>query len=129
MFTSHGLSLDASDGSAMLFFVRRLVPSIAFPYKAGEHDEFELERGIIYDLGGVIDGQRHLDSLIAHELLHLYGAVDLKPGKAPSGVSPELCLDPDEVMNFPTQHEITGYRINELTEYLIGWRDADPVVK
>src|ERR1700730_6708511 len=82
LFRGAGLPSNGTEGSAIVFCVRRCVPSVAFPYYEGQNIEFERERAIIYDNGGEA-GQSFLDSQIAHELLHLYGAVDLAPGKIP----------------------------------------------
>ena len=128
LFNQYGLPLVYADGAALFFVVRRCVPSIAFPYQEGEHDEFRMERGIIYDFGGIIEGQQHLDSHIAHEILHLYGAVDLNPKKSPHGLYRYASQDYNEVMHTPTQHEIDGYHISKLTAYLVGWQDCNPLV-
>lgn len=126
MFTRCNLPLSPSDGSAIFFVVRRYVPSIAFQYAADDEPEFSKERGIIYDEGGA-GMQRYLDSEIAHEILHLYGAVDLAPGKTPASLVPfRAFLDPDDVMGVPTQRPLTAYHISDLTAYLVGWRDARP---
>ncbi len=64
LFKAAGLPLNGTEGSAVVFCVRRWVPSVAFPFFKGENVEFERERAIIYDNGGEA-GQLFLDSLIA----------------------------------------------------------------
>lgn len=125
LFEACGLPLNRSDGSAVLFCVRRYFPSIAFPFLKGENSEFQRERGIIYDNGGE-EGQWFLDSQIAHEILHLYGAVDLSPNKAPVQIKDYITLYVDDVMHTPTQGPLNQYNIGDLTRYLIGWCQAKP---
>jgi hypothetical protein len=117
--------------AAILFCVRRdLAPSsIAFPFWVGEHCEFQKERGIIYDKG--VGGQWYLDSQIAHELLHLFGAVDLEDSKIPvthkeTRTAITQNRGHDSVMFVPTQRPIHEYRIDDLTKFLIGWRNSPP---
>jgi hypothetical protein len=109
----------------MLFCVRRYYPSISFPFYDGQNAEFRCERGIIYDKGGN-GGQRYLDSLIAHELLHLYGAADLAPERAPPALSLDLRQHKDDVMHTPTRQELERYCIGEVTAYLVGWSHQAP---
>jgi hypothetical protein len=102
---------------------------VAFPYFKGEHQEFEKERGIIYDMGE--GGQWFLDSEIAHEILHLYGAVDLCPDKFPLGeqifnADFRQNIDPMDVMVKPTQEPIDNYTVDAFTRYLIGWAASAP---
>jgi len=125
LFINSGLPLKAAEGSAVVFCVRRYVPSVAFPFFKGEHTEFERERAIIYDNGGE-GGQLFLDSLIAHELLHLYGAVDLAPNKAHSSLKGVCDQYADDVMHSPTQRPIERYEIGGVTAYLIGWLKTPP---
>jgi hypothetical protein len=101
MFSQYYPGPNAFDGRFILFGVRRYVPCLAFPYSKGEHQEFEKERGIIYDMGE--GGQWFLDSQIAHEILHLYGAVDLCADKFPLGEQTfnadfQRNIDPMDVM-------------------------------
>jgi hypothetical protein len=118
----------------MLFGVRRYYPSIAFPYSEGQHPEFSKERGIIYDLGADDqgkEGQTFLDSQIAHEILHLYGAVDLIPSKFPpeaSSVKDVVLRNTaaNDVMAIPTQHAIDSYSVGPFTAYLVGWSSDQP---
>ena len=98
---------------------------MAFPFFEGEHAEFERERGIIYDNGGE-EGQTFLDSLIAHELLHLYGAVDFAPGKCPDLLSAFAKQHDKDVMHTPTQCPLDRYVISALTAYLVGWCPTRP---
>ncbi len=131
LFERNGLGTPVTAGRSVLFFVRRWHPSIAFPFHRGAHPDFEKERGIIYDMGGLQDGQPHLDSQIAHEILHLYGAIDLAEEKLPAE-TPELRrailanTAPQEVMNKPTQAPIASYLVGDLTSYLVGWLDRPP---
>lgn len=125
LFEKCGLPLDDSDGSAVFFCVRRHHPSLAFPFREGDNSEFDRERAIIYDRGGA-GGQRYLESLLAHEILHLYGAVDLAPGKAPPPLRSDADSFADDVMHTPTRHPLRGYCIGDLTRYLIGWCDSKP---
>lgn len=102
------------------------MPSIAFAFFEGENLEFERERAIIYDNGGE-KGQLFLDSQIAHELLHLYGAVDFAPGKTPDEALTGLSSQhSDDVMHTPTQRDIECYRVGEITAYLVGWLKTKP---
>jgi len=130
LFTHHGPSDDGKP-SAVFFCVRRdpIPCSIAFPFWQGEDGEFRKERGIIYDKG--FGGQWYLDSQIAHELLHLFGAVDLADGKIPTGHTETLRAirknrEGNSVMFMPTQKPIDEYTIGDLTAFLIGWRDRTP---
>jgi hypothetical protein len=125
LFDKAGLSIKATEGSAVIFCVRRYFPSIAFPYTKDQNVEFEKERAIIYDNGGET-GQIYLDSEIAHEILHLYGAVELAPNKAPLLLSKHSSQFSDDVMHTPTQKAITSYCISNLTAYLIGWHRTMP---
>jgi hypothetical protein len=125
LFKSGGLPLYGTEGSAVVFCVRRYVPSVAFPFFEGQNDEFERERAIIYDNGGE-EGQLFLDSQIAHELLHLYGAVDLAPDKTPDPLKKFASQYSDDVMHTPTQRAIESYCISDLTAYLVGWRKTKP---
>ena len=125
LFETCGLPLNRSEGSAVFFCVRRYCPSIAFPFFEGENIEFERERGIIYDNGGEA-GQLYLDSLIAHEILHLYGAVDLAPEKAVNSLKKYAKRCSNDVMHTPTQCSLDNYCIGDLTRYLIGWSQRRP---
>ena len=125
LFEAGKLPLDGSDGSAVVFCVRRWVPSVAFPFTTGQDVEFEKERAIIYDNGGEL-GQWYLDSLISHELLHLYGAVDLAPAKAAKSLQCISDLHRDDVMHTPTARPIENYVIGDVTAYLIGWSQEKP---
>ena len=125
LFQLARLPLTGDDGSAIFFCVRRWVPSVAFPYIDGEHPEFQCERGIIYDNGGW-EGQTHLSSQIVHELLHLYGAVDLAPGKSHHSVTEYANKNLDDIMHTPTQRPLEQYKIGDLTGYLIGWSGTRP---
>ncbi len=119
-------------GRAVAFGVRRYVPSVSFPFFRGDAAEFEKERAIIYDNGGPKEGQRALDSLIAHELLHLFGAIDLDPPKLPASALPfkdaivAHTKKDDDVMGAPNQKPIDGYEVGELTAWLVGWKDEAP---
>jgi len=134
LFSRHGLDVYKSDGQALLFGVRRYCPSVAFPFCDTQHPEFQKERGIIYDLGATFhggEGQLYLDSQIAHELLHLYGAIDVDSVKFPADCDAvkDLVLKncgPHEIMRKPTQHEIDKYEVSDLTAYLVGWLAAPP---
>lgn len=117
---------------AVLFVVRRIFPSIAFSFEASQNAEFEKERAIIYDTG--TGGQTHLASLVAHEILHLYGAIDLVPDKV-GPIEPPVVADAiiqrsnehlADLMHTPTQRPIGEYVASDLTAYLVGWRDAAP---
>jgi hypothetical protein len=125
LFTTCGVPLTGSEGSALFFCVRRYYPSIAFPFFVGENVEFERERGIIYDNGGDA-GQWYLASEIAHEVLHLYGAVELKPGKASNDIEKHSHRFVDDVMYEPTQRPLNEYCISDLTAYLVGWSQIIP---
>jgi len=125
LFVSSGLTLSGLEGSAVFFCVRRYVPSVAFPFCQGQHMEFERERGIIYDNGGAA-GQWYLDSQIAHEILHLCGAVDLAPEKAPDVIKAFVNQYPNDVMHTPTQQAIDKYCVGNLTAYLVGWTQTRP---
>jgi hypothetical protein len=125
LFRAGGLALNGTDGSAVVFCVRRCVPSVAFPFFEGQNVEFERERAIIYDNGGDA-GQLFLDSLIAHELLHLYGAVDLAPDKAPEPLKEFASQHSDDVMHTPTQRSIECYGVGDITAYLVGWLKTKP---
>jgi hypothetical protein len=125
LFRAGGLPLNGKEGSAVVFCVRRWVPSVAFPFFEGENVEFDRERAIIYDNGGEA-GQLFLDSQIAHELLHLYGAVDLAPDKAPEPLKEFASQYSDDVMHTPTQRSIESYCIGDLTAYLVGWLKTKP---
>lgn len=127
LFQNAGLPLHGTEGSAVFFLVRRYVQSVAFPFFIGENAEFEKERSIIYDNGGET-GQLFLDSLIAHELLHLYGAVDLAPTKTPAQLKDSSNTFLDDVMHTPTQKPIEDYCISDLTAYLVGWRNEMPAL-
>jgi hypothetical protein len=126
------LGEDELSSMALIFFVRRIYPSIAFPFEPGQDAEFEKERAIIYDTG--TGGQIHLASLIAHEVLHLYGAIDLVPDKV-GPIEPPVVADAiiqrsnehlADLMHTPTQRPIEEYVASDLTAYLVGWRDAAP---
>ena len=125
LFIGSGLPLKSAEGSAVVFCVRRYVPSVAFPFFKDENTEFERERAIIYDNGGDA-GQLFLDSLIAHELLHLYGAVNLAPHKAQSSLKKLSNHYAGDVMHTPTQRPIECYEVGDVTAYLIGWLTRPP---
>jgi len=125
LFRSGGLPLDGTEGSAVVFCVRRWVPSVAFPFFEGQDVEFERERAIIYDKGGEA-GQSFLASLIAHELLHLYGAVDLDPDKTLEPLKKLANQYADDIMHTPTQRSIECYCIGDITGYLVGWLKTKP---
>lgn len=125
LFRVYGLPLDGAEGSAVFFCVRRSVPSVAFQFREGENSEFEKERGIIYDNGGDT-GQIYLASQIAHEILHLYGAVDLAPHKAPDRLKEYASQYSGDLMHTPTRHALDGYHIGDLTAYLVGWSQTKP---
>jgi hypothetical protein len=125
LFKAGGLPLKETSGSAVIFCVRRWVPSVAFPFVDGKNTEFERERAIIYDNGGE-EGQLFLDSLIAHEILHLYGAVDLAPDKACETLKNLASQYSDDVMHTPTQRSIECYCIGDVTAYLVGWLKTKP---
>jgi hypothetical protein len=127
LFELAGLPLNEGDGSVILFFVRRHVPSVAFRYCVGQHPEFEKERAIIYDMGGV-GGQTYLDSLIAHEILHLYGAEDFAPEKVHESLKEIARELSDDVMHTPTQKPINEYDVSEVTAYLVGWLDESALL-
>jgi hypothetical protein len=65
-------------------------------------------------------------SVIAHEFLHLFGALDLYIGpwdskrKARKKKAAAMKEFPDEIMAF-AQRDIDSLQIGELTKYLIGW--------
>lgn len=64
-------------------------------------------------------------AVISHEILHLFGAVDLYPNKAyPNFNFKELAEKfPDEVMRI--QHkEISRLSVSPITAYFIGWQDS-----
>lgn len=125
LFRAGGLPLNGTEGSAVIFCVRRWAPSVAFPFSDGQNVEFERERAIIYDNGGDA-GQLFLDSQIAHELLHLYGAVDLAPDKTPEPLKEFASQYSDDVMHTPTQRSIECYCVGEITAYLVGWLKTKP---
>lgn len=125
LFEVSGNSLSNSDGSAVFFIVRRWCSSVAFTFKEGQHTEFECERGIIYDNGGS-DGQKFLVSLIAHEILHLYGAIDLAEHKISESIKSYSSVYSNDVMHTPTQRPIDQYDISDLTAYLVGWQQTIP---
>lgn len=64
-------------------------------------------------------------AVIAHEFLHLFGAVDLYPHRAyPNFNFQELAENyPDEIMRIQHKH-INKLMISPITEYFIGWRDT-----
>ena len=127
LFRASGLVLDGAEGSALFFLVRRYANSVAFRFFEGEDLEFEKERGIIYDNGGP-GGQIFLSSQIAHEILHLYGAVDFAPNKE-RGLRNEFSdRYHDDVMHTPTQRPLSDYEISDLTAYLVGWTQVRPVL-
>ena len=125
LFKAYGLPLNGAEGTAVFFCVRRHVRSVAFPFSKGQDIEFKKERGIIYDNGGN-EGQRYLDSLIAHEILHLYGAKDLAPDKIPNSLKKHASQYSNDVMHTPTQHPLSNYCISDLTAYLVGWCETKP---
>lgn len=51
VFLRHGLEESNVEVRLALFGVRRYCPSVAFPYADGQDQAFETERGIIYNLG------------------------------------------------------------------------------
>jgi hypothetical protein len=129
LFELAGLALtEVDDGSAILFCVRRdEPPSVAFRYCVGQHPEFEKERAIIYNMGGNGIRQEYLDSLIAHEILHLYGAEDLAEGKVHESLKEIAQKLTDDVMHTLTQKPINEYDISEVTAYLVGWLEMNPL--
>ena len=129
LFEDCELTLDMADGSSILFFVKRNgVSSIAFPYFSTENTEFERERGIIFDMGGITTGQTYLESQIVHELLHLYGAVDLASHKAPKILQPLAHKYVKDVMHTPNHELLVEYEISDLTAFLIGWTSKLPKI-
>lgn len=124
LFKISGLPLSDTEGSAVFFCVRKHAKSVAFPFFKEENIEFEKERGIIYDSYGQ-KGQTYLDSLIVHEILHLYGAKDLARN-TPKCLKKYGEQYPDDVMHTSTQKSLKNYYISDLTAYLIGWKNIAP---
>lgn len=117
---------------AVLFVVRRYSPSRAFPFSAGHPSEFACERAILF--ADEAAARPFLPSLVAHELLHLYGAIDLVPGKLEEQAGPAdvaairaRAEHGSDVMHTPTARPIDDYDASDLTAYLVGWLEAPPV--
>lgn len=100
---------------AMMFFVNGYYenhPSITLYSNSNEHVEYS------------IITSKH-SSVIAHEFLHLFGALDLYPNYAfPNFNYSEINKAfPNEIMNI--QHnEIEKLMISPITSYFIGWQDT-----
>ena len=114
------------------FFLAWFQSSRAFPFSVGEHPEFMCERAILFAEGA--ERRPFLPSLAAHEILHLYGAIDLAPGKLEEQAEPlhvaainARAVHAFDVMHTPTARPLDQYVISCLTAYLVGWRDLPPV--
>lgn len=129
LFEICGLPLATGDGSGVLFCVRRgNCCSVAFPLSAGRAStESVKERAIIYDNGGEPGVQLYLDSEVAHEVLHLYGAVDLRPA-TPTGAMllAYAASHTADIMHTPNKLPLARYEVGDLTRYLVGWDSSRP---
>lgn len=100
---------------AILFFVNGYLedhPSYTFNSESNQFAEY-----------AIITNKN--PAVISHELLHLFGAVDLYPNLAyPNFHFGELAEKfPDEIMRI--QHkEITRLSVSPITAYFVGWQDS-----
>jgi len=64
-------------------------------------------------------------SVVAHEILHLFGALDLYFALLPDDERNELAklYFPNDIM-ISARRELDSFAIGDLTAYLIGWRDS-----
>lgn len=102
---------------AIMFFVNGYYekhPSHSFNIEAGPYQQ--VEYSIITDKNPAV---------IAHEFLHLFGAVDLYPHRTfPNFNFQELAENyPNEIMRVQHKH-INKLMISPITEYFIGWSDT-----
>ena len=77
-----------TDSIAFLFFMDLAGRSYAMPYYAGDTDYCEFD--VIYLYDGSLRRKYESVPVYAHELLHLFGAVDLYEAYAEDGVTDAL---------------------------------------
>lgn len=119
-------NVSGYDNICFLFLYNKPGRSFATPYDSqyGDCEDFRYERAQIF-----FSTDRSFDyfcnpAVIAHELLHLFGAIDLyEPYVSAEDASRVAELFPTELMRFePT--DIFLSEISALTAYLIGWTET-----
>ena len=119
-----------TDSIGYVVFVNATGWEYATPYRSG-YDSIERyhERAVIFS------GNNGYPSEYVHEILHMYGAVELYVDYARDGVSKEFVeyvaeTYPDDVMRvcYQTRTRISN-SISPVTAYCIGWLDSIPEQK
>jgi hypothetical protein len=113
-----------SDNLHVLIFAKGRGRSYSMRYAKGMNKKkYYLEGTLIYNeyLNG---SPAPMQSIIAHELLHIYGAWDLYStyAQTPDRQLKAQELYPNDIM-LRVDHNITSLKINELTAWLIGWNN------
>jgi hypothetical protein len=106
----------ASENVALLFFVNGYYESHPSYTLFSETDGPDVEFSIITGKNPAV---------ISHELLHLFGAVDLYPNKNYPNFNYEKLYKyhPDEIMRI--QHkQLSKLNISPITGYFVGWQDT-----
>jgi len=117
--------------AAVVFLVHLPGSSWAFPFDPSQHEEWQMERANIYSGGGDYD-YTYLASQIAHEVLHLFGAIDLRDSAIPSNISPATADAIRQnrlqisIMLQPNNQDLQNYQVDDLTAYLVGWSNRPP---
>ncbi len=112
--------IHKTDNVALLFFINNYFENeLSLVLHSASNSEVEY---------GVISEKR--PSVIAHEFLHLFGALDLYSTPFDRGSSQRkkekiMKLLPNEIMAF-THKDIDSLNISSLTKYLIGWEHKFP---
>lgn len=125
------LAGDTDCNSVVLFCVRRDAEALAFHFDVDQGSEFERERIILFDKGGA-EAKGNLDSIMAHEILRIYGAIDARDCATQGFIEVALKanirehLAAGDVMDFPTLGDLMGYQVGDLTAYLVGWTNVLP---
>lgn len=121
-------NVSGYDNICFLFLYNKPGRSFATPYDSqyGDCEDFRYERAQIF-----FSTDRSFDyfcnpAVIAHELLHLFGAIDLyEPYLSAEDASNAAELLPKELMRYePT--DIYEAEISALTAYLVGWTASLP---
>lgn len=117
-------------------FIHAAGGSYSLCYYAGDEDGYD-EMSVLYLFDLDVPDQYESVSVYAHELLHLFGAVDLYKPLAEDGVTRELVRyvernDPSELMlttyepDDSLNHSGISQNLSDLTRYCVGLIDDTP---
>jgi len=110
------LSLYEVDNVSYIYIVDKPGRSFAMPWYPKAESEIE-EMTVIYGRGQT--GNLEVSGVYAHEILHLFGAIDLYDFEDERKELVELYL-PGDIMN---SSRVSDMNVSELDAYLIGWVD------